>query len=100
MCGPKLPSTDRNCHSSSRNAVPMRSIWKNAAERKKATFHENGNYYCRNEVLGIYRKIMNINNEHYNEIYRITVALNVVGALGREPANSLWMLLLDFVVDL
>ena len=31
----------------------MRSIWKNAAERKKATFHENGNYYCRNEVLGI-----------------------------------------------
>ena len=53
MCGPKLPSTDRNCRSSSRNAVPMRSIWKNAAERKKATFHENGNYYCRNEVPGI-----------------------------------------------
>ena len=53
MCGPKLPSTDRNCRSSSRNAVPMRSIWKNAAERKKATFHENGNYYCRNEVPGM-----------------------------------------------
>ena len=53
MCGPKLPSTDRSCRSSSRNAVPMRSIWKNAAERKKATFQENGNYYCRNEVPGI-----------------------------------------------